>query len=221
MRKTTGKRVRRSKGKRGKPTVATSNQERAKDNLEYKAVVLESWVEHGFPQSLIQLSDSLEPNEKNSPSSFPRSIRQFNHWQLEASKAHIIGISRPIFRNSNDTLSQYPKLRERIDGAIKMLKVAWDSQGRKPNEDRKLRLQNLLRISEGKREALESELIDVKRSLSSATRARDIALASLADLKREFRGEIERYRSGMGAEGVAPAKAGVVKINRSRDREPE
>lgn len=87
-----------------------TNKQAAIENIRNKLAILSHWKADGIPVR----ADG--PTEY-----FPRTIRQFNGWDLSQNSRHIAERYLSIKKNANDTLRNYPSTLAEVQTAISSL----------------------------------------------------------------------------------------------------
>ena len=91
------------------------NKRVALSNILLKKDILRAWKEQGLPNV------EGEAASVRSAEYFPKSIRQFNAWDLSKNSDVIRNRFSGVTRNANDTLNSYPSVRLEISGLIMSL----------------------------------------------------------------------------------------------------
>ncbi len=86
----------------------SANKLKALNRIESKIALLESWAATGVP-------DRPDGGGKEF---YPKSVRQFNFWDLSENSICVREQNPNCARSANDTLNQYPHLRAQIETLI-------------------------------------------------------------------------------------------------------
>ncbi len=86
----------------------STNKLKALSRIESKIVLLDSWAATGVP-------DRPDGSGKEF---YPKSVRQFNFWDLTENSICVRERNPNCARSANDTLNQYPHLRAQIETLI-------------------------------------------------------------------------------------------------------
>lgn len=157
------------------------NKSAALNNILLKRDILLSWKECGIPDA------TKEMPSNTSKEYFPKSIRQFNAWDLSKNTDGIRKIFPDVKRNANDTLNKYPSVRLEISALIKSLLSISSLKNGKP--ERLVEKQKKIVDLESYIALLERELIQIRMErfdLSShikKAQARDLSIISELNLK--------------------------------------
>jgi|GEM_PF-1250635 len=152
--------------RRGKPAIATLNEQSATGNLQTKIQILEGWVRDGIP--LLRDEEStilIDEAGRNRLDFFPRTVRQFNFWDGTQNCATVrLGLAQ-FSVNANDTLRKRPDLRRAVEELICMLANAASTAIKTKREETIVGLRRSLELEELRRQQLEYELIRHRREL--------------------------------------------------------
>lgn len=149
------------------------NKQAALQNIILKKEILQVW------------GQAMPLDSEGEYEYFPRSIRQFNAWDLSQNTDSVRNCLPSVFRNANDTLNNYPALRAEVQVAIALLTKAVHKIREKGE-----RIENLKRkISQVNTytRALEEELITLRLEHSDWTQRNIASREKYQSLLEEFR----------------------------------
>jgi hypothetical protein len=157
------------------------NKQAALQNMILKKEILQAWAQ------------SIPLDSEGRAEYYPRTIRQFNAWDLSQNSHVARSYFLPVFRNANDTLNNYPALRAEVKVAIALLTKTVHKARDKVERFNSLKLE----ISELNTyvRALEEELITLRLEHSDWTQRNIVSqdkYQALVDDFRSFRGSSKK-----------------------------
>ncbi|EKN0216396.1 TPA: hypothetical protein ACGW3Z_001619 [Pseudomonas aeruginosa] len=166
------------------------NKRAALSNILLKKDILLSWKENGIPGASSEMtsSDCLEY--------FPRSIRQFNAWDLSKNSDVVRNLFPGVKRNANDTLNNYPSIRLEISGLLRSLRSMSSLKRGKP--ERLVDKQKQIDESRSYISLLERELIQIRIERSDLVSQLKKVKSRDASIVGELKSVVSRLESEVG-----------------------
>lgn len=122
---------------------------------------------------------------------YPKTIRQFNSWDLSKNTLKFRDVIAPIFRNANDTLNKYPDLKSEVVASLHALMLVRNKSSSADHTDKigKLkeeivRLKKYINVLESYTASQKLELVRINELLEDKVNSLSCAIA---ELKRRLR----------------------------------
>lgn len=174
------------------------NKDAALSNILLKRDILLVWKVDGLPK--------FEQGYEY----FPRTIRQFNFWDL-SQNSHGIRSSFPsIKRNANDTLNKYLSARQEVSSLIVFLKNY--AAAARPQGDRLSVKISQLKEQKEYAHLLEKELILIRQDRADLSRRVKGLTAKIDSITHEFRSVVEKLESEIS--DLRKENAGLISASR-------
>jgi hypothetical protein len=166
------------------------NKQAALSNILLKRDILLSWKDDGIPSASGDISnaDYLEY--------FPKSIRQFNAWDLSKNSDVVRKLFPGVKRNANDTLNNYPSIRLEISGLLRSLRSLSSLKKGKP--ERLVDKQRQIDDSRSYITLLERELIQIRIERSDLVSQLKKIQSRDSSIVGELKSVVSRLESEVG-----------------------